>query len=75
MFNLFPTFGGMPITVSPHATEVRPRFPDKKWSKRRRRRVIGKYGSWTYRVPAALRLGNRLIVHPAIYNQLRKELA
>lgn len=64
---------GMPITVSIHATEERPIFPDKKNTKRRRRRVVGKFGSWTYRAPAALLFGNQLIAHPQIYHALLKQ--
>jgi hypothetical protein len=65
-------FGGMQISTSPHATEERPIFPDKKWSKRRRRRVIGKYGSWTRRFPAAFQFGNKIVMHPALYRELQR---
>ena len=63
--------GGMRVFVSDDATTEGPRFPDKKWTKRRRRRVIGKFGSWTVRKPAAFRAGPTLYVHPAIYAEMR----
>lgn len=61
------SFAGMLVSVSAHATEERPIFPDKRNTKRRRRRVVGKYGAWTRRYPAAFRMGAQLVVHPAIY--------
>ena len=65
-------FGGTQIFVSENATEIRPRFPDKKWTKRRRRRVIGKYGSWTVRKPAAFQCGPALYMHPTLYAELKR---
>lgn len=66
------TFGGVPVYVSPHATETRPRFPDKKRTKRRLRRVIGKYGSWYMRAPACLRFNGALIMHPKLADELKR---
>lgn len=66
-----PAFGGVRVFVSTDATEETPRFPDKKWSKRRRRRVVGQFGSWTRHKPAAFRVGPALYVHPAIYQLMR----
>jgi hypothetical protein len=71
----FGTYGGLQIFVSSHCTEEVCRFPDKKRTKRRMRRVIGKYGSWKVRRPAAYRAGPALYVHPVIYDQMRRELA
>lgn len=65
--------GGMPIYIRDDMTDTVPRFPDKKWTKRRRRRVIGKYGSWTYEKPAAYRVGPAFIVHPKIYAELKRQ--
>lgn len=74
MFGRPGPFGGMQVFVSDHATTDEPRFPMKKWTKRRRRRVIGKYGSWTVRKPAAFRAGPALYVHPAIYAEMKSTL-
>jgi hypothetical protein len=63
----------MPVFVSEHATEEVPIFPEKKWSKRRRRRVVGKYGSWTRRAPCAFRAGPALYVHPTIYAEMQRQ--
>lgn len=69
------TFGGQRIHVSPEAIEVAPRFPDKRNTKRRRRRVIGKYGSWTVTKPCAYQVGAVLVVHPRIYQALKRRHA
>ncbi len=67
----FGTFMGMPVFVSTMATELRPRFPDKKRTKRRVRRVVGRYGSWMVRRPGAWRVGPSLVVHPEVFHQLQ----
>ena len=64
---------GVRITVSEHAMKRVPLFPEKKWTKRRRRRVIGKYGRWSENRPAAWMIGNGAIMHPVLYAQLKKE--
>ncbi len=69
------TFGGMPITVSPYATQLEPRFPDKPDTKRRRRRVIGKYGSWETPKPCMYQVGGRLVIHPKAYALLLDRVA
>ncbi|MGJ8624627.1 MAG: hypothetical protein ACSHW1_17935 [Yoonia sp.] len=73
MFDRPSTFGGSQVFVSPEATEEVARFPDKKWTKRRRRRVIGKYGSWSFHKPCAFRCGPALYVHPKIYAELNRQ--
>lgn len=67
------TFRGLPVHVTEGALERVARFPDKKNTKRRRRRVIGKYGSWSVLKPVAYRIGGALVVHPEIYARLKKE--
>lgn len=67
------TFGGTQVFQSVHAIEEKPLFPDKKYTKRRRRRVVGKYGSWTRHFPAAFRCGPALYVHPKIYAELQRQ--
>jgi hypothetical protein len=67
------TFGGMQVFVSADATEEVARFPDKPWTKRRRRRVIGKYGGWTRHIPCAFRCGPVLYVHPKIYAEMQRK--
>ena len=69
------TLGGTSIYIRDDMTDTVPRFPDKKWTKRRRRRVIGKHGSWTYEKPAAYRVGPALIVHPKIYAEMKRQTA
>lgn len=64
------TFMGMQVIQSASALTTRPRFPDKKRTKRRMRRVRGKYGSWMVQVPGAFRFGGKLIVHPKIYKNM-----
>ena len=70
----FGTLGGVPVFVSAEAMTTEPRFPDKKWTKRRRRRVIGKYGSWFVRRPACFTTAQGMIMHPRIFERLRMEL-
>lgn len=69
------SFAGVPVTVSAAATEIVPIFPDKRPTKRRRRRVVGKFGSWTRRAPCVFRHEGGLIVHPKIYAELRSRSA
>jgi hypothetical protein len=66
------SFGGLQVFVSAHAVQTRPIFPDKKPTKRRRRRVIGKFGGWTKDFPAAFQAGPALYVHPKIYAELKR---
>lgn len=73
MFNQHQTLAGTPVFVSEHATKEEVRFPDKRSTKRRRRRVIGKYGSWKKHVPCAFRAGPALYVHPTIYAELKRQ--
>lgn len=65
-------FGGVQIIVRDDMTDTVPRFPYKKWTKRRRRRVIGKFGSWTWEKPAAYRVGPAIICHPKIHAELKR---
>ena len=73
MFDPIQSFLGTPIIVRDDMTEELPRFPDKHWTKRRRRRVVGKFGSWTYHKPAAFRVGPSIICHPKIYAELQRQ--
>lgn len=66
------TFAGVPIHVSANATKTAPRFPEKKWTKRRRRRVIAKHGSWFVTVPAVFVIGGTYVMHPAKLEELRR---
>lgn len=66
------SFNGMPVQISPHATKEVVFFPDKPRTKRRMRRLIGKYGRDRKHVPASYRLGNTLVVHPVIYAKLQQ---
>lgn len=72
MIDGFSTYSGLRLVISPRLTKEVPRFPDKRWTKRRRRRVVGKYGSWTYHKPDAMIVGGSLLVHPAIYAELKR---
>lgn len=71
--NVIGQFQGVPVVVSEHATETVPRFPDKKRTKRRMRRVRGKYGSWMVARPCAYEAMGKLIVHPLIADRLRRQ--
>lgn len=71
--NVIGQYQGMPVVVSEHATHTGPRFPDKKRTKRRMRRVIGRYGSWEVTRPIAFQLEGNLVVHPRIADRLRRE--
>jgi hypothetical protein len=68
----FETYKGLRVHISSNATNTVPRFPDKKNTKRRRRRVIGKYGSWLVVRPGAYVLMGRLVVHPAVYEEMKR---
>lgn len=72
--DLFPTFGSTKIIVSPHAYTRKPIFPDKPRTKRRNRRTIGKFGSLTYKAPAAYETPAGLVVHPWIYAELKRTI-
>lgn len=65
------SFGGMRIIENPHLTKRVPLFPDKPRTKRRMRRVIGKYGRWDKEVPTYLVSGNMIIAHPAVVDRIR----
>ena len=68
------TFGGVPLIFSEHMTQTHPRFPDKPNTKRRRRRVIGKYGSWNVTRPAMAETPYGLVVHPALREKLEESV-
>lgn len=67
-----PLFGGIPIRVSDQAYEMVPIFPDKKRSKRRDRRVIGKYGRLDRLTPLSYQTPFGFVCHPKIYRQLQE---
>jgi hypothetical protein len=64
-------FGGMRVIISEHATEEFRIFPDKPRTKRRMRRLRGKWGNETRRRPCAFQTPQGLIVHPAIAAKLK----
>ena len=64
-------FGGMKIIESIHATRFEKRFPWKPATKRRMRRVIGKYGSWMVHRPAMYQTPMGFVVHPECMKFLR----
>lgn len=68
------TLDGVPVIVSPDAMTKEPRFPDKRNTKRRRRRVIGKYGSWFVLRPTCIKTQHGLVMHPLIHDQMRREM-
>lgn len=70
MFTTNKTFAGLSIHVSAAATRRAPRFPDKPRTKRRMRRVRGKYGSWDHDKPAVFQLQGTLVMHPVLFDQL-----
>lgn len=49
-----------------------PRFPDKKNTKRRRRRVVGKYGSWLIERPTMMMIGRQVVCQPRHFDELRR---
>lgn len=65
------TFNGVRVIESVHALRREKRFPWKPATKRRMRRVIGKYGSWHIHVPCAYSTPAGLVVHPVIMTGLR----
>lgn len=62
----------MNIIASETALMLACRFPDKRNTKRRRRRVIGKYGSWEVMRPCVVQFGDRIYAHPTIYHAMRR---
>ena len=67
------SFSGLNVVVSEHAHEMVPIFPDKKRSKRRNRRVRGKYGRLDRMNPVTFKTPHGLVVHPRIYSELKKQ--
>lgn len=65
-------FNGLNIQVSPRATKEIVLFPDKPRTKRRMRRLIGKYGRDRKHVPTSYRIGQTLVFHPVIYADLKR---
>ena len=57
--------GGVNITFSIHATQEIELYPDKPRTKRRVRRILGKHGALTKRVPAVYRTPWGFIAHPS----------
>lgn len=74
---LFPAghINGVRITVSATCFEMVPIFPDKPRTKRRMRRTRGKFGRLDRLNPLAYRTPIGLVVHPLIYDQMKRALA
>lgn len=64
-------FSGIKIIQSTEAYEIVPLFPDKKRSKRRDRRVRGKYGRLDRMNPLAYKTPNGMVIHPILYQKLK----
>ena len=67
-------FGGVKIIVSDHAYERVPIFPDRPRTKRRMRRIRGKYGRLDRISPMMIQTLHGTVVHPKIYQKLKGEL-
>ena len=76
MFNTAPmvTFSGVKITQSNACYEMIPIFPDKKRSKRRDRRVRGKYGRLDRMNPLAYNTPHGMVMHPTLYAKLKQRV-
>ncbi len=66
------TFGGTRVMGSDAATALYRIFPDKPRTKRRMRRLRGKWGNEFIRKPCAYQTANGLIVHPTIWAQMKQ---
>lgn len=62
---------GRKITVSTEAYKMVPIFPDKKRTKRRNRRTIGRFGRLDRMQPMAYETPYGIVAHPLIYSKLR----
>ena len=73
MFNTNPrgAFSGVNIIQSSECYEMVPLFPDKKRSKRRDRRVRGKYGRLDRMHPLAYNTPHGMVMHPILYAKLK----
>ncbi len=71
--SLMGTFGGVKVTVSAECYEMVPIFPDKPRTKRRMRRVIGKYGRTDRMNPLAYQTPYGMVMHPIIYEKLKQQ--
>ena len=66
------TFSGVKIIQSSGCYEMVPLFPDKKRSKRRDRRVRGKYGRLDRMNPLAYQTPMGMVMHPILYAKLKE---
>ena len=64
-------FSGVKITQSSACYEMVPLFPDKKRSKRRDRRVRGKYGRLDRMNPLTYKTPFGFVMHPILYAKLK----
>ena len=73
MFDTAPmgTFSGVKVTQSNACYEMVPLFPDKKRTKRRNRRVLGKYGRLDRMNPLAYNTPFGMVMHPILYAKLK----
>ena len=70
------TYGGMQIVVSGNATKLVYHWPEKKRSRRLIKKLTKLRGPQVTTEPAAYTMADgRMVVHPAIYQKLRLELA
>lgn len=69
-------FGGIPIQVSVNATECCDLMVlfNKPNTKRRRRRMRGKYGRLVYDKPVAFQTPRGLVMHPVLFEELKRRL-
>lgn len=65
--------GQMKIIQSTEAYKMVSIFPDRPNTKRRRRRILGKYGKLVRMEPQAYKTPFGLVVHPLIYRALKDQ--
>lgn len=66
-------FGGMTIVESPYAIKRELRFPHSlNRSRRIHKKLTKRLGEQEWYKPTAYMLGDKLIVHPEVFNQIRE---
>jgi hypothetical protein len=74
----FPALGAMPIIVSDHALkETTERlFPVSRHRSRRvHKKLLKRFGGEFRKVPVVLKTPNSIIMHPALYAQMKERMA
>lgn len=69
------TFGGVNVTISPHAVQRRENWPIKRRSKRLYKKLTKKRGPQFTEVPCAFQTPMGLVVHPEVWAQMRAQSA